>query len=344
LLDRAQGDGRELIAIAMGAAGVATRILGPSRGAFLTYGALAAERGTAPGQPTARELRDVYRVHEIDKETKITGLVGLPVGHSVSPHIHNAAFAAMDMNAVFLPLEVRDVSVFIRRMVDSRTRELDWNLRGLSVTAPHKSAVMKYLDWIDPAAKEIGVVNTIVIEDGALRGYNTDAMAVLQPAIEKLGSLRDARCAIIGAGGVASATLWSLSNEGANVTLFARDDAKGRVLAQKFDAGFETLGSAQWAGFDLVINATPLGTRGALEDLAAATADQLRGTRLAYDLVYNPDETRFMREARAAGCEAIGGLPMLVLQATEQFRLWTASEPPIEIMREAARRALESKD
>lgn len=343
LLDRARRDGRKLIAIAMGTAGIATRILGPSRGAFLTYGSAAAAQGTAPGQLTARELKEVYRIEQINPETQITGVMGLPVGHSVSPQLQNAAFAATGINAVYLPLEVRDVSAFIRRMVDPRTRELDWRLRGLSVTAPHKFAVMEFLDWIDPAAKEIGAVNTIVVADDSLRGYNTDAMAVLQPAIDKLGSLREARCAVLGAGGVASAALWSLRNQGAIITLFARNETKGRALAQRFGAGFERLEDAQCFGFDLVINATPLGTRGALAGSTVATADQLRGACLAYDLVYNPSETRFLREARAAGCDTSGGLAMLVRQAAEQFRLWTGSEPPIEIMHAAARHALESK-
>jgi 3-dehydroquinate dehydratase/shikimate dehydrogenase len=341
LLERARREGRELIAIAMGAAGIATRVLGPSRGSFLTYGALNTDEGTAPGQCTARELRDLYRINGIDRETRITGVVGLPVGHSISPHIHNAAFAAVNLNAVYLPLEVRDVSAFMRRMVHARTRELDWNVCGLSITAPHKSAVIEYLDWIEPAAKEIGAVNTIVVSDGALHGYNTDAIAVLQPVIEKLGSLRDARCAVIGAGGAASAILWSLRNEGAKSVLFARDEVKGRALAGQFGATCERLDDNQFGGFELVINATPLGTRGPLADSTPATSGQLRGARLAYDLVYNPSETRFIRGARAVGCEAIGGLPMLVLQAAEQFRLWTGTAPPIEIMREAASCALE---
>lgn len=340
LLERAQGEGRHLIAIAMGTAGVVTRVLGPSRGAFLTYGALTQERGTAPGQPTASDLRDVYRIDQIDKQTLITGLVGLPVGHSISPQMHNAAFAALDLNAVYLPFEVHDVSAFLRRMVRKRTRELDWNLRGLSVTAPHKFAVMEHLDWIDPAAQAIGAVNTIVLDDDALLGYNTDAMAVLLPVIEKLGPLRDARCAVIGAGGVASAVLCSLSDHGAHSTLFARDEEKGRALARQFGSSYEGLAGAHWDGYDLVINATPLGTRATLEDLTPAHADQLRGARLAYDLVYNPRETLFMREARQAQCEAIGGLPMLVLQAAEQFRLWTGLEPSIAGMEKAAGRAL----
>jgi 3-dehydroquinate dehydratase/shikimate dehydrogenase len=344
LLDRACHDGRELIAIAMGAAGVLTRILGPSRGAFLTYGALASERGTAPGQPTASDLRDVYRIHELDADTRIMALMGSPVAHSVSPHMHNAAFKALNINAVYLPLEVRDLPAFIRRLVHSQTRELDWNLRGLSITAPHKSSVFEVLDWVEPAATEIGAVNTIVVQDGALHGYNTDAPAVLEPVKQKLGSLRDARCAILGAGGVASAVLWSLRNEGAQATLFARDARKGQALAAKFDSRYQRLEDLPGNSFDVVINATPLGTRGALEAGTAATAEQLRGARLAYDLVYNPVETRFMREARSAGCEAIGGLPMLVLQAAEQFELWTGCKPSLDVMSQAASDALLKQD
>ena len=164
LLDRARAQGRDTIAIAMGNAGLATRVLGPSRGAFLTYATLEEDSATAPGQITAHKLRSVYRIGEIDRETMICGLVGLPVMHSVSPHVHNAAFRAAEINGVYLPLEVRDVATFVQRMVHPRTRELDWNLRGLSVTAPHKSAVLEHLDWIEPNAKEIGAVNTIVID------------------------------------------------------------------------------------------------------------------------------------------------------------------------------------
>jgi shikimate dehydrogenase/3-dehydroquinate dehydratase type I len=340
LLDRARREGREMIAIAMGTAGIATRILGPSRGAFLTYGALETESATAPGQLTAAELRGLYRIDQINPQTQIMGLVGLPVGHSVSPHILNAAFAAADVNGVYIPFEVRDVPGFITRMVRPRTREIDWNLRGLSVTAPHKTAVIDHLDWLEPSAKEIGAVNTIVIEDDVLLGYNTDATAVLKPIIEKFGPLHDASCAVIGAGGAASAALWSLKNEGAKATLFARDQEKGSALAEKFGARYERLDGSSFKSFDFVINATPLGTRGPFKSETPATAVQLRGARLAYDLVYNPSETRFLREAHEAGCEAIGGLTMLVLQAAEQFKLWTGAEAPTQVMSEAGSRAV----
>ena len=336
LLEPAARAGREMIAVAMGEAGLLTRILAPARGAFLTFGALAREQATAPGQTPARELRDLYRVHAINEGTEIMGLVGSPVAHSVSPHMHNAAFATRSLNAVYLPFEVGDVNAFIRRMAHPRTRELDWNLRGLSVTAPHKSAIIGLLDSIEPAAQEIGAVNTVVIEDDALRGYNTDAAAALAPLVNLI-ELRRARVAVLGAGGAARAVLWSLREAGSLATVFARNVERARPTAEKFDAECRTLDDARFENFDLVINTTPLGTLGTRETETPAVAFQLRGARAAYDLVYNPAETRFMRESRAAGCEIIlGGLPMLVAQAAAQFKLWIRQDAPFDVMRAAA--------
>jgi 3-dehydroquinate dehydratase/shikimate dehydrogenase len=340
LLKRARGEGREMIPIGMGPAGITTRILGPSRGAYLTYGALDEESSTAPGQISARTLRELYRIDELTQDTEIFGLVGSPVMHSISPNIHNAAFATTGVDGVYIPFEVHDLAGFMSRMAHPRTRELEWSLRGLSVTAPHKSHVMEFLDSIDPAAKEIGAVNTLVIDDEGIRGYNTDAMTLLKPVLEKVGQMRDARCALIGAGGAAKAALWSLRNEGAITTLFARDEEKGSTLAQTFGTKFEKLAGGNFSDFDLVINATPLGTKGALANESVASATQLRGAHLVYDLVYNPSETLFMKQARDAGCEAIGGISMLVLQGVEQFKLWTGREAPLTAMTQAAEKAL----
>ncbi|HXD30095.1 MAG TPA: shikimate dehydrogenase [Pyrinomonadaceae bacterium] len=342
LLGRAESEGRLLIAIAMGQAGLMTRVLGPARGSYLTYGSSDDSRSTAPGQLSAVKLRDLYRISRLTRDSRVMGLVGSPVAHSISPDVHNAAFEATGVNAVYLPLEVRDLAGFMKRMAHPRSRELDWNLAGLSITAPHKSTVLEFLDWIHPAAREIGAVNTVVIDGESLRGYNTDAIAVLNPVIEMMGSLSDARCAVIGAGGAAKAALWSLKNEGAKTTVFARDNQKGRTLASAFDAHFQTLAGSSFNDFDLVINATPLGTHGTFATETVATSHQLQGARLAYDLVYNPSETLFMREARAAGCETIGGLSMLVLQGVEQFKLWTGLEAPVDVMRGAAEKALKS--
>ena len=341
LLERARAEGREMIAIAMGAPGLATRILGPSRGAFLTYASQENAAPTAPGQISARELREVYRLEKIDHQTQIFGLIGLPVSHSVSPLMHNAAFAALETNAVYIPFEVRDVKTFIKRMIHPRTRELAWNIRGLSVTAPHKSGVIDQLDWLDPAATAIGAVNTIVIKDDELHGYNTDARGFLQPLVQEFGDLRGARCAIIGAGGAASAALWALKQAGAKATLFPRNTATGSALAERFGAACMGPEKARFGDFDVVVNATPLGTREQFADETPATAAQLRGTRLAYDLVYNPTETTFLRAAREAGCETLSGLAMLVMQAAEQFSLWTGTDAPESVMYDAAQQGLE---
>ena len=340
LLERAQREHREMIAIAMGQPGIMTRILGPSRGSFLTYASIDEESTTAPGQVTAADLREVYRIDQIDRETQIFGIIGNPVSHSLSPRIHNGALAAASLNAVFMPFEVHDVKQFIRRMVHPKSREIDWDLRGLSVTAPHKSTVMSSLDWIDPAAKDIGAVNTIVVRNDQLLGYNTDAAGFISALRERFGSLNAARCAVIGTGGAARAVLWALNAAGANITLFARNPEKGKELSTQFSAACEPLANARFEKFDIVINATPLGTRGEHQNKTAATADQLRGVRLAYDLVYNPIETRFIREAHEAGCEILGGIEMLLAQAVEQFKLWTDREPDKETMREAALRGL----
>ena len=248
----------------------------------------------------------------------ICGLVGMPVVHSVSPHMHNAAFASEGINGVYLPFEVRDAKEFFRHMVHPRTRELSWNLRGLSVTAPHKQTVMECLDWIDPTAKEIGAVNTVVVEKDRLLGYNTDAAGFIEPLIARFGSLRDATVAVIGAGGAARAAVYALRQQNAVVTLFARDTVKAQQL---FDVSCESLSDASFAGYDFVVNATPLGS-GAYIDQTPATREQLNGVRCVYDLIYNPKKTKLLREAIAAGCETLGGLEMLLAQAKLQFALW----------------------
>jgi len=322
LLFRARRDGHEIIPIAMGNAGIATRVLGPSQGAFLTYGSLDDENATAPGQVTARHLRELYRVSEIDKDTVVCGLIGLPVMHSVSPQIHNGWFASERLNGVYLPFEVRDVHSFVRRMVRPRTRELNWNLRGLSVTAPHKQAVMEHLDWIDPKAIEIGAVNTITVDADRLLGYNTDAPGFTDPLFKKFESLEGRRAAVIGAGGAARAAIWALRQQKAEVTIFTRNVPKAQPLAESFSVNCEPLASATFGDYDLVVNTTPLGS-GAFIDQSPVTAEQLYGVRIAYDLIYNPADTRFLREARKAECDAIGGLEMLVAQAKIQFELWT---------------------
>jgi len=343
LLERARAEGREMIAIAMGEPGIMTRILGPSRGAFLTYASPEDARATAPGQITAQQLRQVYRIEQINQLTEIFGIIGSPISHSLSPRIHNAAFAAADTNAVFIPFEVRDLPNFIRRMVHPRTREIAWNLRGLSVTAPHKVAVTHHLDWIEPTAREIGALNTVLIDEDGLRGHNTDATGFIRPLDAMLGSLSGLRCAVIGTGGAANAAVWALRKEEALVTVFGRNPQRAESLAKRFDVDSRPLEGACFKTFDVVVNATTLGTSGGSQRKTPVSADQLAGARLAYDLVYNPQQTEFLRQAETAGCQMIGGIEMFIAQAEEQFRLWTGSAAVDGVIRSTVERALKKE-
>lgn len=340
LLDRARSEDREIIPLAMGEAGVITRILGPSRGSFITYGTTDGNPGTAPGQLLTRELKSVYRIDAINTDTIVTGLVGNPVAHSVSPHMHNAAFVAKNLNGVYLPFHVDDLLSFFKAMVNPSTRGLNWNLRGLSITAPHKTEVIKYLDWVDPTAQTIGAVNTVVVESEQLRGYNTDADGLIEPLVQRIGSLTGARAAVIGAGGAANAAVFALQQQGADVAVYVRDLSRAVPLGQRFNVECQSLESAAFAGTDLVVNTTPLGSFGDRVDETPAVASQLRGSGFVYDLVYNPIETRFMCEGRAAGCKVLGGLEMLAAQARLQFKLWTNTNVSSELMYTAGSSAL----
>ena len=212
------------------------------------------------------------------------------------------------------------------------------NFKGFSVTNPHKLAVMKFLDHTDDAAQGIGAVNTIKIENGKLHGYNTDAPGFIAPLRKALGDLRDARVAVAGAGGAARACVYALKQAGAEITLLARDPAKAKKFADEFGVSTQPLRAGNApppAAFDVVVNATPLGTKGEFETETIATADELRGVKLVYDLVYNPGETWLLREAKLAGAKTLGGLEMLIAQGSEQFQIWTGTEAPVDVMKSA---------
>ena len=342
LLKAARGK-KAVIALGMGLEGLSTRVLSLSRGGILTFAALRRGTESAAGQPTVAELRDLYRVESLTETSPVFGVIGNPVGHSRSPRIHNSALAALGVDGVYLPLPVEDLDAFVRDFVRPSTRKMDWKLRGLSVTIPHKLAIMAHLDRIDETARLIGAVNTVVVEGDELHGYNTDVTGAMTPLEARIelsaagaGAGAGARVAVIGAGGSARAICHGLRMRGAEVTLYARDTTKAEVLGAEFGAKVAPLSS--FAGnVDVVINCTPLGMHGHSEGQSPLPAASLRGVRLVYDLIYTPEETQLLADARAAGCQTLGGLAMLVGQAAEQFRLWTGLTPPIEVMWEAAR-------
>jgi 3-dehydroquinate dehydratase/shikimate dehydrogenase len=324
----------------MGEAGKWTRILGLAHGAPMTYASLDRGGETAPGQISARDLRDVFRVKELNKQTDVYGVIAGDTSYSLSPYMHNAAFKHTGINSVFIPIQVADLDSFMRRMVKPATREVELNFKGFSVTNPHKQAIMKHLDSIDETAQKIGAVNTVKIEDGRLHGYNTDAPGFIDPLKRVFGDLTDSRVTVVGAGGAARACVYALKQEGADVTVLARDAAQASALAEEFGAKSAGLATDRGLHTDILVNATPLGTRGGRESEAVATSDELDGVKLVYDLVYNPEETELLRRAKIAGVRTLGGMDMLVTQGAQQFLIWTSINPPINEMKAAFNRRL----
>ena len=326
-----------LIPVAMGEAGKWTRILGPAHGAFLSFASVESNAETASGQLTAADMMNVFRVKELDLETEIFGIVAGDTSYSVSPWMHNAAFRAAEMNRVFVPLQTDNIDEFVIRMVKHESREVQLNFRGFSITNPHKRAIIKLLDNVDEAAAKIGAVNTVNLENGKFVGYNTDAPGFVAPLKKVLGDVKGARVAIAGAGGAARACAYALKQEGATVSIFARNYRKANDLADSLGVKAGAMNNSFRPGtIDILVNATPIGTKGSREENSAiATSAQLNGLKLVYDLVYNPIETPLIREARRAGVPAIGGVDMLIAQGARQFEIWTGEKPQINVMKAA---------
>jgi 3-dehydroquinate dehydratase/shikimate dehydrogenase len=328
------------IALSMGPRGVLTRILAPKFGALLTYASMpdsaSSPRVAAPGQIAATELRQLYRVDRIGPKTRVYGVIADPVGHSLSPRIHNAAFAETGLDAVYLPLWVEgDPAAFVRAM-----REFEFD--GYSVTIPHKQAVMAAVDEIEPLARRIGAINTIQRrQDGSLFATNTDwtaGLAAIEAATGK-GWLAGKRALVVGAGGVGRAMAFALKERGAEVTLTDVDEARAEALAK--DVGVDRCAIANVAKqtCDALLNCTPIGMHPKV-DATPVPREMLRPGMLVYDAVYNPLETRLVREAREAGCRTVAGIDHFVRQAVEQFELWTGRPAPVETMRRVVVEAL----
>ncbi len=336
LLKQAKAVGKDIIPIAMGEAGKWTRILGLAHSAFMTYASLGEGMETADGQITAKDLIETYRVKELNLNTQVYGVIGDPVSESLSPYMHNPAFAEQGINAVFIPLQVSDLDEFMRRMVRHENREVELNFGGFSVTMPHKQAIIKHLDVIDPTVEKIGAVNTVNIEGDKLTGYNTDAHGFITPLKEKFGDLKGVRVAVFGSGGAARACVFALNKENADVTVFARNKTKMKQIADELGVRFEQLATGHRPlTTDILINATPIGMKGPLENESLFTAEQLEGVKFVYDLVTSAADTPLIREAKKANVPAIGGLEMLIHQGAKQFEMWTGGEAPIDMMRQS---------
>ena len=323
LVSRARRQGLPIIAVAMGELGAYSRLVAPSRGAMLTYASTRAGQETAPGQLTSQDLKCVYGLNTIDPDTLFFGVIGHPIGHSLSPQVHNYAFRQLGLNCRYLPLPTPRLEPFAPYLQC---------FGGLSVTIPHKLAVLKYVDARHRSVEESGAANTLVRREAGLWAYNTD----LDGVRHALGGCLDGspgRAVLLGAGGAARSAAAVLKEARWRVTVLARNRSRAEKLAGDFGFEADSLERSSRYGGDLLINATPVGMSPASRESPVAGEGLRYGT--VFDMVYNPLETRLLREARKRA-RVVSGLEMFVGQAARQCFLWTGREAPLQGMREVA--------
>jgi len=331
------------IGLCMGECGQISRILAPRFGSFLTFAAMEIGRESAPGQLEAAALHQLYRFREIGPETRVYGVIGNPVGHSMSPHIHNAAFEDQGLDAVYVPFLVNDVTEFLRAF-----RGIGVN--GYSITIPHKEASIPSLDQVDSLAAKIGAVNTIVERNGELHGSNTDlsaAIGAIEDQLRELGDsspepLRGKKVVIIGAGGAGRGIAFGVKERGGELTVANRTKSRAARVAAEVGCRGLSLRALFKEGIDadVLINASSVGMHPKVDE-TPVPKEMLKPSTLVFDAVYNPIETRLLKEAADLGCPTVTGFEMFVRQAVAQFELWTGQDAPRELMAEVVRRRLE---
>jgi 3-dehydroquinate dehydratase/shikimate dehydrogenase len=324
---------RRIVAVPMGEAASPARVLALRAGSELAYAPV--ENATAPGQATLEEMTQVYGAGRVNARTRVYGVIGDPVGHSLSPQLHNAGFRARGVNAVYLPFPVRDL-----RDLLAAVRPL--GIAGFSVTLPHKQRILRRLDGCDPLAEAIGAVNTVVVRGGGrLYGYNTDYVGVLR-ALERRMPLTGSRVLIFGAGGAARAVAFALVQAGAVVCVCARRPARAGELARAAGGEAVARASLRREFFDAIVNATPVGMH------PHAGASPLRSEelncRLVFDLIYRPRQTYLLQLARRRGIETVSGIEMFLAQGFAQWEIWTGERAPEPAMRRAVLAALAKEE
>jgi 3-dehydroquinate dehydratase/shikimate dehydrogenase len=308
-----------VVGIAMGEEGIVSRVLGPRAGAEFTFASSSDGAETAAGQVTARTLRDLYRVEHLDQATRVFGVAGNPIAHSLSPLMQNTAFRREGVNAVLLPLKVRMLDDLL-----ALVRELP--LAGVAVTMPLKQEVLPHLANMDPLTARIGACNTLRTgADGKLYGFNTDVAGVVRP-LEKRLKLKGARIAVLGAGGAARAAVFGLVEQGAEVFIVNRTHETAVALAKQAKAKALKHELFARGRFDVLINTTPCGMAG--EKQALPIAENELNAGLVFDLVYNPLETPLLKLARERGIPVVCGVEMFVQQGARQFEIWTGKPAP----------------
>ena len=329
-----------MIPIAIGEIGVFTRILGRKFGAPLTYAGFNPERVFAAGMLPHGVLRHDFAYDSIDANTEVYGVLGDPIEHSLSPVVHNAAFRELGLNKVMVPFYVpaADLEAFFK--------ELLWlDIKGCSVTIPHKETIVPLLQQKEGAVERTGSCNTVVFkEDGQRVGYNTDyraAMDSLEVAMsghesdESSSPLFDKQVLILGAGGVARAIAFGLGRRGAHVSITNRHDERATRLAEEVGCRSVTWSMRASTVADVVINATPVGMHPNVDDTPLPPAAFSRPGMIVFDTIYHPENTMMIKLARERGCKTVTGTDMFIRQAEVQFKLYTGRDAPIDAMRDS---------
>jgi 3-dehydroquinate dehydratase/shikimate dehydrogenase len=317
------GDMANMVGLCMGDQGVISRVLAVRAGSVFTFASATQGEETAPGQIDARTLNDVYRVGQIDTATRVYGVVGNPIRHSLSPLMLNTAFHRETVNAVYLPLQTS-------KLADLLTVIREVPLSGLSVTMPLKQEVLKHLENMDPISAQVGACNTIVrAHDGKLYGFNTDVGGIVRP-LEKRLSLAGTKVLVLGAGGAARAAVFGLVNKGAEVLILNRTPQTAQKLAREAKAKTIRRELVAKTNFDVIVNATAVGMHGVKPQHILEPKEI--NARFVFDLVYNPVETPLLRMARQKGIAVVTGVEMFVQQGARQFEIWTGKRAPEDEM------------
>ena len=327
------------VGLCMGDVGTPTRILAGRYGAPFTYATFHQERALAPGQLSFRQMEDIYRFETVNEDTKVFGVVADPVAHSLSPVIHNSTFAELGLNCIYLPFRVprEDLTLFL-----NDAQEI--GIRGLSVTIPHKEAVLSHLTKIDEAAQAIGAVNTIVFDGDDRIGYNTDYRAAMDSLKQGMGLTGSgkwltARTALVlGAGGASKAIAYGLHEAGADVTISSRRMEAASALATHIGCHAIDWDRRHGVHPDVVVNGTPVGMHPNVDD-TPLLPEGLKRKTVVFDTIYNPERTLLIKQAKEQGCAVITGVDMFVRQAMMQFKLFTGEEPSMKFMRGVLKRA-----
>jgi 3-dehydroquinate dehydratase/shikimate dehydrogenase len=329
-----ESDNHPLIGVCMGEQGIISRVLGVRAGSVFTFASVSPGEETAPGQVTAQELRSVYRIEQVDVATRVYGVAGDPVAHSLSPAIMNAAFRRENVNAVYLALHAKTLKDLLRCV-----REIP--IHGLSVTMPYKEAILPHLDNTDSHTDKIGACNTVVrAQDGKLYGFNTDTSGVVRPLERRLSTLQDAKILVLGAGGAARAAVFGLKERGAEVYILNRSTAAAQKLARRAHARTLKRADLKKYSFDVIINATPVGMGNTKE---TPLQEKEINARYVFDMIYDPPETRLLQLAKQRGAQIIPGIEMFVHQAARQFEIWTGKPAPQDDMLQVVTLALQER-